>query len=217
MDPTTKFLNARPYAVLPVSPALAALYSSHSSSADKTPNWCSKCGSYLLNGGSHVRIHKVDVTIESERTTIDVHSQNALTLTTRPSSSTSSPLISPSHLPTPSSTIQESPAPGKVRSKKKSGLQLLLLKNREKEIQERKSNPTSGGLAAFLSGFIYRGTVSFMRYRDEQGVGIEPSFKGPVYPCGKDRVDVFNTVLVLIVLGQVSATGGGSRNRQRIS
>ncbi|KAH0587654.1 hypothetical protein H2248_006421 [Termitomyces sp. 'cryptogamus'] len=175
MDPTTKFLNARPYAVLPVSPALAALYSSHSSSADKTPNWCSKCGSYLLNGGSHVRIvrlksqkghsykrvlrtvcqicqHKVDVTIESERTTIDVHSQNALTLTTRPSSSTSSPLISPSHLPTPSSTIQESPAPGKVRSKKKSGLQLLLLKNREKEIQERKSNPTSGGLAAFLSG-----------------------------------------------------------------
>ncbi|KAG6811311.1 hypothetical protein H0H92_008023 [Tricholoma furcatifolium] len=173
MDPaTTKFLNARPYAVLPVSSHLAALYSTRST---PSPDWCQKCGSYLMNGGAEVRVvrlksrkdrpskrvmrtvcrscrSRVDVAINNEAASTNVvHSDVSSQM---PSLSTS--LISPSPSPSPAPTVlptsQESSAQAKQKNKKKSGLQLLLMKNREKELQESKSSPASGGLAAFLSG-----------------------------------------------------------------
>lgn len=171
MDPATaKFLAARPYAVLPISPPLAALYSTHSSCIEKNTQWCSRCGSYLLNGGSHVRIvrpklrkgkpfkrvirtvcqscqHPVDVTVESGGNLIDSSISTSLQ-----SSSTSSPSIPPSPLLDLLSSGQEAPAKGKARPKKKSGLQLLLSKARRKEMQERQSNLTSESLATFLAG-----------------------------------------------------------------
>ncbi|KAG6866459.1 hypothetical protein C0991_003977 [Blastosporella zonata] len=173
---TAKFRNARPYAVLSISPALAALYTSQSTLSSVNTDWCSKCGSYLLNGDAETRIVRlksrkgrpptralrticrccgwhIDILLGSERTAIHVVPSDNLISTPSPAPFT--PSIPPSHLstPPPSSSSQESSAQAKTRSKKKSGLQLLLLKNREKVTQERNGSPASGGgLSAFLSG-----------------------------------------------------------------
>lgn len=175
---TSKFQEACAYAVLPVSPALAALYTNKSLYSSKSRDWCSKCGSYLLNGTAEIRLKSqkrrhpsrraIRITCGSCGWGTDTHTGSGIS-TLLPSDhippvepSPLSSSLSSSSLPSPLSTpplVAQIPSPSsaqqKSRNKKKSGLQVLLSRNREKEAQkqsDRKDNQMSGGLAAFLSG-----------------------------------------------------------------
>lgn len=166
MDPSTsKFLQARPFAVLPAAPALAALYTTQAPS--RSTDWCSKCGSYLLHGAADIRIVRLSRKRSSARalrkacqtcawnndTPIN---KVAPVLPPKEPCPAPSPLIpAPAPAPTPSPipvAVPPASAQTKARNKKKSGLQLMLSRNRDKEAQEKGSKDGSGGLAAFLSG-----------------------------------------------------------------
>lgn len=158
MDPaTSKFLHARPYAVLSAAPSLAAIYASANPS--KNTDWCTKCGSYLFDGSGQVRV----VRLKSQkqkladtkilRTTCtncgwktDVSRAKPPAVTTV-SQKESSP--NPSPRP-PSTTNSYTCVQSKVRDKKKSALQSLLSEKRDREAQG-KLKSRDIGLAAFLN------------------------------------------------------------------
>ncbi|RDB22666.1 hypothetical protein Hypma_010107 [Hypsizygus marmoreus] len=169
MDPSTsKFLEARPFAVLPVSPPLAALYATQTPELANNADWCSKCGSYLLNGAAEIRIvhdrkqralrrtcrgcgWKIE-TLAGRGYPTSLTAQKANPLPSSPSPVLPAPTP---QIPSPSPSMPSSAVPTKARSKKKSGLQMLLSQNRDKETQrlgKKDGEAASGGLAAFLSG-----------------------------------------------------------------
>ncbi|KAF5388159.1 hypothetical protein D9615_000469 [Tricholomella constricta] len=175
-DSTSKFHDARAYAVLPISPALAALYTHQSPPPQNNSDWCSKCGAYLLDGTAEVRVVRlkspkrrhptrrvVRITCQSCGCRVDVPTSSG-TIQSTPSDLVLPAAPSPISLPPSTSTPSPLPIPPvsssstqtKSRNKKKTGLQVLLSRNREKEAaQERSgghSDQISGGLAAFLSG-----------------------------------------------------------------
>ena len=150
MDPASKFLNARPYSVLPASPTLAALYASQS---HKHSDWCTKCGSYLLDGTAETRIvrnkrqrpHKklrrtcgacgerYDTPIGNAEPDSAVHEKPQVLVSSTP--------------PISQSPLDSSQA--KARNKKKSALQALLAQNRDRNASVSKAvAPPS--LSAFL-------------------------------------------------------------------
>lgn len=162
MDPSTsKFLQARPFAVLPTAPALAALYTTQAPS--RSTDWCSKCGSYLLHGAADIRIVRLSRKRSSARA-LRKACQTCAWNNDTPINKVAPVLPQKEPCPAPSPLIP-APAPSpipvavppasaqtKARNKKKSGLQLMLSRNRDKEAQEKGSKDGSGGLAAFLSG-----------------------------------------------------------------
>lgn len=176
-DPTSKFRDALPYAVLRVAPALAALHSTKG----RGEEWCFKCGSYLLSGNAEIQVTRMkkrkrampltrfirktcrccgwsnDTPIAAQPSpsvsripSVNVESQPIKTLPI----STALPVTPPiQNQPTLSST-HLSPAQPKLRSKKKTSLQEMLSRNRQKteQAQQNGEGQVPGGLAAFLSG-----------------------------------------------------------------
>jgi RNase P subunit RPR2 len=147
MHPTTKFQLALPYTVLPVSPPLAALYTIRAQSSTHSDS-CSKCGSYLLHGNAIIRLvrlkrPKPPGTRVLQRTCRACGSTNELPLDAECPASI--PLARDDH-PSPSL-----PAQKRSRSKRKTGLQDILSRSREKQKEEQHRNDGQVGLAAFLS------------------------------------------------------------------
>lgn len=173
-DPTSKFRDALPYAVLRVAPGLAALHSTKG----RGEEWCFKCGSYLLSGNAEIQVTRMkkrkramaltrllrktcrccgwsnDTPIAaqpppsvSRTSSLNVESQPIKTLPPLPATPPiqKQPMLSSTYLP---------PAQPKLRSKKKTGLQEMLSRNRQKteQAQQNREGQVSGGLAAFLSG-----------------------------------------------------------------
>jgi len=151
IDPASKFLNARPYAVLPASPTLAALYASQS---PKHSDWCSKCGSYLLDGTAETRIvrskgkrphtrvlrrtcgacgERCDTPIGNAEPDLAVHKKAQVLIPSTPPISQSAPDSSQA----------------KARNKKKSALQILLAQHRDRHASVSKAVEPAG-LSAFL-------------------------------------------------------------------
>jgi RNase P subunit RPR2 len=144
MDPTTsKFKHALPYSVLRVSPSLAALYTTrHTTHSDS----CSKCGSYLLNGNATIRL--VRQPKRSLRRTCHAcgwTNELVINALSRDDPISQEPTPVPDSLPLP-------PSKSKPRPKKKTGLQDMLARSREKQKDEQ-SRRSDGqvGLAAFLT------------------------------------------------------------------
>lgn len=182
-DPTIRFQHTLPYLLYSVSPQLAALHATRARrlsphQIQSPSSTCPKCGAYLLAGNSStrsLRLHSgkpphcralrrlcfacggVQITrFDVTDTPVALASS---TMLTHASPSPSLPLVdvprksklgpSPT-LPCPPPAISQQP---KSRPKKKTGLQDLLSRNREKEQKEKNSKPgAQGGLAAFLEG-----------------------------------------------------------------
>jgi hypothetical protein len=144
-SPTSKFQRALPYIVLPVSPQLAALYASRVPSPDS----CSKCGSYLLNGNATIRVIRLSTTKKALRRTC--HACGCMNdLPIEPDSI--SHALQPSAPQEPTITPEPLPPPQtKSRPKKKTGLQDMLSRSRQKQNEEQRNNEGQVGLAAFLS------------------------------------------------------------------
>lgn len=153
MLPTCKFQHALPYVALRVSPSLAALYTSRAQSPGHSDS-CSKCGSYLLHGNATIRVirlkrsRKLPIARALRRTCHACGYTNELRIDTD-----SIPPIHDNH-PPPIAHEPTSPVPpptqAKHRPKKKTGLQEMLSRSREK-VKEEKSHDDQVGLAAFLS------------------------------------------------------------------
>lgn len=160
--PTAKFQKTLPYALLAV-PNLAALHARRT--AESSDDWCAKCGYHLHLGDSTARIvhkawrrtcgncqwpnHAPIASVSRSKTEVDppILSQTPRTPVT---SHSPSPVPS-SHTTTPTRDAESTAvATAKPRMKKKSVLQDMLSRNRQKE-QDRKSNDQPGGLAAFLT------------------------------------------------------------------
>jgi RNase P subunit RPR2 len=158
MDPTTKFQHALPYTVLLVSPPLAALYTTRAQSSTHSDS-CSKCGSYLLDGNAIIRlVHlKTLKTRALRRTCRACGSTNELPLDAeRPAPNPLARGDHPSHTPPIPQELKPTPeslppAQKKSRSKRKTGLQDILSRSREKQKEEQRRNDGQVGLAAFLS------------------------------------------------------------------
>ncbi|KAF9464498.1 hypothetical protein BDZ94DRAFT_1256585 [Collybia nuda] len=174
MDPTAKFRNALPYAVLPVSPTLAALHAT----TGRGKEWCLKCGSHLLSGNAEIQVIRMKNRKRAlplprllRKTCRGCGWSNDTPFTTRPPPSVSQTssagaqshnfktLVSPSPLAAPptqkqllSSSVLHPPTQPKQRSKKRTGLQEMLSLNRQKAEAKKESKGQIGGLATFLSG-----------------------------------------------------------------
>jgi len=143
---TTKFQQSLPYAVLHVSPSLAALYTTRAQSFTHSDS-CSKCGSYLLNGNATIRV----VRLTRPRARAMRRTCHACGWSNDLLIDTENPASSPhASVELPSSITQEPIL--KSRSKKKSGLQNMLSRSREKKKEEQSCKDDGQvGLAAFLA------------------------------------------------------------------
>lgn len=145
MLPTCKFQHALPYAALRVSPSLAALYTSGAQSTSHSDS-CSKCGSYLLHGNATIRVIRLRKPRKRvlQRRCHACGCNNELHIDAE-SVAFDNPSPIPRKEPTP-------PTQTKPRPKKKTGLQEMLSRSREKVKEEQSSrNDGQVGLAAFLS------------------------------------------------------------------
>ncbi|KAF8897588.1 hypothetical protein BD779DRAFT_1465738 [Infundibulicybe gibba] len=158
MDPAaSKFHEALPYVLLHASPRLAALHRSRT----KNPSFpvvdcCNKCGSYLFTGDAGFRSIRPKRKRRKEAkgpNILQIHCHicgDAMSLPLEKEQ------IAQPVEPTPTGaaikqTVTTTPTVPKT-STKKSKLQAMLLKNREKEqIERARKNAHSSQLAAFLS------------------------------------------------------------------
>ncbi|PBL02437.1 hypothetical protein ARMGADRAFT_254584 [Armillaria gallica] len=174
---TSKFHQSLPYAYLAVSPSLSALHVTRikSQHAVENPDFCSRCGTFLLDGLSSSRLKRVRKGCNEGRrirevqcrgcgfaNDIDIQKGNAVIYGRRNGrSNRNSAVVIPEPEPEPvakavptvaklPTSNRSTPAP-KLRQKKKSVLQDMLAKNRTREERD-KSTQSSTGLAAFLSG-----------------------------------------------------------------
>lgn len=156
-------MPALPYALITTSQSLTALHTSRarklaseSDSLDTTH--CTTCGSYLFNGQGSVRL----VTVAKRSRVLRRSCERCGSVNDAPVSKGNASLFPrtrkhmPAHGLTPPAEIRPpspSPDPSTFRSrpKKKSALQDMLDRNREKQAREREQANQSGGLAAFLS------------------------------------------------------------------
>ncbi|KAK0468252.1 uncharacterized protein EV420DRAFT_453867 [Desarmillaria tabescens] len=177
---TSKFHQSLPYAYLAVSPTLSALHATRikRQHALENPDFCSRCGTFLLDGLSSSRLKRVKKKCNEGRTRriravqcrgcgfandIEVREGNAVIYGRRNGRlDKDSIVVVPEPEPEPEVVAKtplvakiptpspSTPAP-KLRQKKKSVLQDMLARNRAREERD-KSNQNSTGLAAFLSG-----------------------------------------------------------------
>ncbi|KAK0490916.1 hypothetical protein IW261DRAFT_49307 [Armillaria novae-zelandiae] len=176
---TSKFHQSLPYAFLPVSPSLSALHATRikSKRTVENPDFCSRCGTFLLDGLSSSRLKRVRKGCDEGRRIrevqcrgcgfangTDVQKGNAVVYGRRNRRlNRNSVVVIPEPEPEPEPAAKtalvvaktlpsnpSTPAP-KQRQKKKSVLQDMLAKNRTREERD-KSTQSSTGLAAFLSG-----------------------------------------------------------------
>ncbi|KAK0453524.1 hypothetical protein EV421DRAFT_687497 [Armillaria borealis] len=178
---TSKFHQSLPYAYLAVSPSLSALHATRikSQRAVENPDFCSRCGTFLLDGLSSSRLKRVRKGCnEGKRirevqcrgcgfgNDTDVQKGNAVIYGRRNGRSNRNSVVvipEPEPKPEPEPVVKAAPAVAKIptsnpstpapklRQKKKSVLQDMLAKNRTREERD-KSTQSSTGLAAFLSG-----------------------------------------------------------------
>ncbi len=181
MDATSKFQQSLPYALLPVSVELSALHCQRPVSASQdSPDFCAKCGFYLLNGQSTSRCirkpggmkfrqtqcvhcnHKYETPVSSGNLSLFPSQRQRRRHPTiaPPLTATEEHLVLQPEvvvLPPPSfkssepQTTEDRSRNPKSRPKKKSALQDMLARNRKREEQAESATSSSGGLVAFLS------------------------------------------------------------------
>ena len=167
-DPSTlAFRRAAPFAVLAVAPGLAARYVSRArllSPPCSFPDSCPKCGTYLLDGSSDIRVirntkpRNKDIPKNALRrfclacrksSIVHLHRENRALSVPPPAVPSPSPAQpSTSH---PTHDVRPT-APGPHRHRQgvlqRAGLQELLSRNKKKK--EPKQNADNNGLAALL-------------------------------------------------------------------
>ncbi|KAK0206444.1 hypothetical protein DFS33DRAFT_589707 [Desarmillaria ectypa] len=180
---TSKFYQSLPYAYLTVSPSLSALHATRikRQHALENPDFCSRCGTFLLDGLSSSRLKRVRKGCKEGRTRrirevqcrgcgfandTEIQKGNAVVYGRRNRRSDKDSVVvipEPEPEPEPEAVTKAAPVVAKIptpkpltpapkqRQKKKSVLQDMLAKNRSREVQD-KSTQNSTGLAAFLSG-----------------------------------------------------------------
>ncbi|KDR83685.1 hypothetical protein GALMADRAFT_133107 [Galerina marginata CBS 339.88] len=178
MDATFKFQQALPFALLPVSTQLAALHTARTPS-QSFPYSCSRCGSelttstrvkrsghnthplrsisatcYACGGVSSILVDRGNATNFPARRKLDSRAIPLQHMLQEPVT----PLLSPSREgPADRPTSAKSPTErlmqgAQFKSKKKSGLQEMLQRNREQEKKRTKAEDKKpAGLSAFLS------------------------------------------------------------------
>ncbi|KAJ6599007.1 hypothetical protein DFH09DRAFT_20948 [Mycena vulgaris] len=179
-DATAKFQQALAYALLPVSPSIAALHSARVK--EYSSNSCRQCGCALHRGESSVRTIRAKGSNRAIQTTclvcgwvqtLPVARGNAALFprTRRPGAQSGverngvhetgvvqKPVVTPEVPPAPAPPLrapqQPNPTPAvpKSRPKKKGGLQSMLERNKERQSREKQSgNGAAGGLSMFLN------------------------------------------------------------------
>ena len=177
MDPALRFQQTLPYLLNPLSPSLAAIHASRArrqlpDALPQDPSLCPACGYYLSMNSRISRSSKSKKTRVFQRTCVACQKVQVTRLDpwngpdtlSEPVEGTPQPVIAPTDpVKRPEATtipaknkseLLVSPAASKTsRPKKKTGLQAMLLRNREQE-KERMNNTKpdgGGGLSAFLS------------------------------------------------------------------
>lgn len=177
LDPSTvAFRRAAPFAVLSVAPGLAARYVSRArllSPSCSFPDSCPKCGTYLYDGSSEIRVirqtkatnkdnpqsalrrlclvcRKTSV-VKLSRENGASSSQQHVQVEPPPTHSVPSPLpAQPSSHPI---NVQPTPPSGpqrhRQRGMQRAGLHELLSRNRKKN-ESKQNTESNSGLAAFL-------------------------------------------------------------------
>lgn len=159
---TVNYQLSLPLILLPASPALAALHATRvrvlhpTESAFLDSTHCIKCGSYctgrtsktrkLSQGGGRVMTRTCEACGFRHETPVDRGNARLFTRRAQVESGTDQKLP----VAQPEDALPSPAHPSRSRPMKKTGLQEMLSRNREKEAKAREKKP--GGLADFLSG-----------------------------------------------------------------
>jgi len=174
LDPSTvAFRRAAPFAVLSVAPGLAARYVSRArllSPSCSFPDSCPKCGTYLFDGSSEIRVIRQTkdgnkdkslrrLCLVCRKTSIVKLSRENRASSSQqhvePPPTNSVPAPSPAQPSSHPINVQPTPPPGPQRHRQggmqRAGLQELLSRNKKKnEAKQSTESNTASGLAAFL-------------------------------------------------------------------
>ncbi len=168
---TVAFRRAAPFAVLSVAPGLAARYVSRArllSPSCSFPDSCPKCGTYLFDGSSEIRVTRQTKASNKDkpqsvlrRLCLVCRKTSVVNLSRENRASSSQQHVEPppTHsVPSPSPAqpsshpinVRPTPPPG-PGGKQRAGLQELLSRNKKKnEAKQNTESNTASGLAAFL-------------------------------------------------------------------